>query len=629
MGAPQLSQTARSGTADAGRAFLLLTGLCLAFGSWCATQFVAYRLGFPRELGAPAFVLPADLHLAARAALSLCLGGAVLAAAIPAARRFSPALLLVAGVVFVLVRWPVYGPVHFLFWSHAHGARAEFADAFSGGRFVLGLGTFAAFVAVSSIRRHGRLRLPSGSFGTAKWGVGSRLAREPEGLELGRRLEDGAMLRYGGDGHLITVVPTGGGKGVSAVVPTLLHYPGSILVPDVKPELYAITARRRREMGHKVVCIDGWNEVGGTDGINPLDFIDPDSPDALDDAEMVADMCVAAAEQHSKERHWTEESLALITGIVLHVKTTAPPELQNLPQVRRLIMLPRGTPEEPGAFEELLAEMMENPLINNLISQRAAALTQKSGDERSGVISSAQQHTRFLDSPRVQKVLSRTTFDLGELKTGRMTVYVVIPARRLSRYARLFRLVLGSALTRISTIPGKPRHKILVIGEEFVQLGRLRPAEEAFRLLRGFGVQFWIFIQDFAAFEELYPKSWRSFLANAGVLQAFNVNDWYTAEELSKRAGETTVFVESESRSRGVSRGRTPNEQEGSGQTTSEKGRRLIFAHEVLTTDPDEELQLLFVQGSDPMLARRLMYYKDEAYRGQFDLNPHHLEVGA
>lgn len=629
MGAPKLSQTARSGSADAGRVFLLLLGCSLVFGSWCATQFVAYRLGFPRELGPPAFVLPDDLHLAARVMLSLFLGGAVAAAVFPPARRFSPALLLLAGVLFVLLRWPVYGPAHFLFWSHAYGSRPEVAAALSGARVALGVGTFAAVVALTSIRGHGRLRLPSGAFGTASWGAGARLVREAEGLALGRRLEDGEMLRYAGDGHLITVVPTGGGKGVSAVVPTLLHYPGSILVPDVKPELYAITARRRRKMGQHVVCIDAWDEVGGIDGINPLDFIDPESPDALDDAEMVADMCVAAAEQHSKERHWTEESLALLTGIVLHVKTTAPPELQNLPYVRRLIMLPRGTPEEPGAFEELLEEMMGNPLIHNLISQRAAALTQKSGDERSGVISSAQQHTRFLDSPRVQKVLSRTTFDLGELKTGRMTVYVVIPARRLSRYARLFRLVLGSALTRISTIPGKPRHKILVIGEEFVQLGRLRPAEEAFRLLRGFGVQFWLFIQDFAAFEELYPKSWRSFLANAGVLQAFNVNDWYTAEELSKRAGETTVFVESENRSRGVSRGRTPNEQEGSGHTTSEKGRRLIFAHEILTADPDEELQLLFVQGSDPILAKRLMYYKDEAYRGQHDPNPQHREVGA
>jgi type IV secretion system protein VirD4 len=629
MGAPRLTQTARSASPGAGRVFLLATGLCLLFGSWGAGEFAAYRLGFAPVLGPPAFVLPPDLHPYARAGISLCLGVAVLLLPFPVGRRFCPLLLVAAGALYVLAHWPVYSPVHFLLWSLVHGDRPEFADALAAGRIAFGVGSFAAVVAVTPLRRMGRQRRPSGAFGTARWGDGARLAGAAEGVELGRRLEDGAPLRYNGDGHLITVVPTGGGKGVSAVIPALLHYPGSVLVPDVKPELYAITARRRREMGQKVVCIDAWSEVGGTDAINPMDFIDGESLDALDDAEMVADMCVAAAEQHSKEKHWTEESLALITGIVLHVKTTAPPELQNLPYVRKLLMLPRGTPEEPGAFDQLVDEMMRNPLIHNLISQRAAALTQKSGDERSGVISSAQQHTRFLDSPRVQQVLSRTTFDLAELKTGRMTVYVVIPARRLSRYGRLFRLVLGSALTKISCIPGKPRHRILVVGEEFIQLGRLRPAEEAFRLLRGFGVQFWIFIQDFAAFEELYPKSWHSFLANAGVLQAFNVNDWYTAEELSKRAGETTVFVESENQSRGVSHGKLDNVQEGAGQSTSEKGRRLIFAHEILTLNPEEELQLLFVQGNDPILARRLVYYMDAAFQGQHDPNPQREEVAA
>ena len=41
-------------------------------------------------------------------------------------------------------------------------------------------------------------------------------------------------------------------------------------------------------MGQRVVCIDGWDVVGGTDGLNPMDLIDPQSPDALDDAEIVA-----------------------------------------------------------------------------------------------------------------------------------------------------------------------------------------------------------------------------------------------------------------------------------------------------------------------------------------------------
>lgn len=629
MGAPRLAQTARSYTPGAGRIFLVILGLCLAFGTWCATQYTAYRLGFPPELGPPAYVLPLELHPYARAALSLCLGAAALVLLFPTARRYFPALLVTAGVLYVITRWPVYGPVHFFLWGHALGRRPEFMDALSDGRLALAVGSLAAMIATTPLHRSGRVRRPSGSHGTARWGDGARLVRNHEGLELGRRLEDGEMLRYAGDGHLITVVPTGGGKGISAVIPALLHYPGSILVPDVKPELFAVTARRRREMGQKVVCIDAWDEVGGTDGINPMDFIDPDSPDALDDAEVVADMMVATGEQTPRDRHWNEEALAFLTGLVLHVKTTAPPELQNLPYVRKLVMLPRGTPEEPGPFEQMLSEMLKNSAIQDLISRRAAALTQKAEAERSGVISAAQSHTHFLDSPRIRRVLARTTFDLSELKIGRMTVYVVVPARRLPRYNRLLRLVIGSAFTRISSIPGRPEHRTLVLLDEFTQLKRLGPVEEAFRLHRGYGVWFWLFVQDLAAFEEVYPKTWRSFLANAGVLQAFGTNDWYTAEELSKRAGETTVFVESENRSRGISRGKMDNVQEGAGQSTSEKGRRLVFAHEILTLNPEEELQLLFVQGNDPILSRRVVYYKDTAYQGQHDPNPQHEEVAA
>lgn len=627
MGVPDLAQTTHSYAPGSRHQLLVGFGLCLLFGSWCATQYTAYRLGFHPDLGAPALLLPVDLEPYARFGAAFCLGAAVIILIVPTWRRFSPALLLLGGVILALVRWPAYGPLHFYLWSYGFREHPELTRILNEGRIALAAGAFLALIASAPLTGHGRMRRSSGAFGTARWGTGTRLVQNPEGLELGRRLEDDEMMRYTGDGHLITLVPTGGGKGVSAVIPALLHYPGSILVPDVKPELYAVTARRRREMGQKVVCIDAWDVVGGTDGLNPMDLIDPQSPDALDDAEIVADMLVTVGEQSARDRHWNEEALAFLTGLVLHVKTTAPPELQNLPYVRKLVMLPRGTPEEPGAFEQMLSKMLRNYAIHDLIARRAAALTQKAEAERSGVISAAQSHTHFLDSPRMQRVLSRTTFDLGELKTGRMTVYVVIPARRLPRYNRLLRLVVGSAFIRISAIPGRPRQRTLVLLDEFTQLKRLGPVEDAFRLHRGYGVWFWLFVQDLAAFEEVYPRTWRSFLANAGVLQAFGTNDSYTAEELSKRAGETTVFVESENRSRGISQGRMDNVQEGAGQTTSEKGRRLIFAHEITTMDPEEEMQLLFVQGEDPHLARRIVYYEDPAYEGQYDPNPQYKEV--
>ena len=84
-----------------------------------------------------------------------------------------------------------------------------------------------------------------------------------------------APLTYSGDGHLLTVAPTGAGKGVGAIIPALLTYPGTVIVTDIKGENYQVTARHRREMGQRVVVIDPFGLVtqqGKGDRLNPFDL---------------------------------------------------------------------------------------------------------------------------------------------------------------------------------------------------------------------------------------------------------------------------------------------------------------------------------------------------------------------
>lgn len=68
---------------------------------------------------------------------------------------------------------------------------------------------------------------------------------------------------------------------------------------------------------------------------------------------------------------------------MLHVKPTAPWELQNLPYVRKLVMVPRGSPEEPGAVKQMRSSMLNNHAIHDLILRRAAVLA-RTHAERSG-----------------------------------------------------------------------------------------------------------------------------------------------------------------------------------------------------------------------------------------------------
>ena len=62
--------------------------------------------------------------------------------------------------------------------------------------------------------------------------------------------------RFYHDGHILTCAPTGAGKGVGAVIPNLIDYPGSAFVLDLKGENFAVTARARRQAGQYVFLID-------------------------------------------------------------------------------------------------------------------------------------------------------------------------------------------------------------------------------------------------------------------------------------------------------------------------------------------------------------------------------------
>src|SRR5258708_645642 len=126
--------------------------------------------------------------------------------------------------------------------------------------------------------------------GSARWGDPRRLVGR-YGLILGQAR--GGLLRLDQKGHLLTLAPTGGGKGIAAVLPNLLDYAGSVLCTDIKGECYAVSGRFRREaLGHTVAALDPFGVAGGGAAYNPLDLVDPASDEAYDHARLIASMLV-------------------------------------------------------------------------------------------------------------------------------------------------------------------------------------------------------------------------------------------------------------------------------------------------------------------------------------------------
>ena len=602
------------------RPLVLCLALTLALACAAGTQYVAWRFRFDAHLGAPMFALTAAQRLLARALAVALSGTGIALLLLPAAGPVGCLTILLAAATALAATGPVFPPWDIIRWQSAHGHSLRALPILRMGWTVVATAAISATALLTWGWRRRKDDVASESHGSAHWGTGETL-RHPAGPLLGTL--DGLPLRYAGEGHILTVAPTRSGKGVGSVIPNLLDHEGSVLVTDPKGENYAVTAQWRcKALGQTIHAFDPFDLVGGTATFNPLELIDPSSSDAVDDARLIADMLVLHAERHDGEQSfWNEEARGVLTGLVLHVAANAPPELRTLTTVRALLTLP------PDQFEILLAIMADSTAANGLVARAAARLLQKAEKERSGVISTAQSHTHFLDSPRMARVLDKSTVRLDTLKSKPASVYLVLPGDRLDGYARWLRLMTACALLSIQRARGQPRHRVLFLLDEFAHLGRMQPVVRDIGIAGGYGLSFWLVIQDLSQLKSTYGEIWPTFLANADVLQAFGTNDWDTAEYLSKMTGETTIRVASENESRGVSRGRQTQSQRSAAVTVAEKGRRLLLPDEVRRLPRDA--QLLFAKGTAPVLATRINYLRDTPYAQRAGANPLYASLAA
>ena len=460
---------------------------------------------------------------------------------------------------------------------------------------------------------------------TAAWATKTELQQtsllNSTGLLLGRWSETkhstiNNMLRWQPEGHLLTVAPTGAGKGVGVVIPNLLTYPGSVVAIDPKGENYQISSRARRRMGQTVFRLDPFNVCGSKRQakLNPLDLLDPDSDDFADDALVIADMLVLRT-GNEKDPHWDEKALTVLQGLIMFVVTHAPEEDCHLGEVRRLLTSSSDT------WDNVLEMMSE---AGGAIASTAHQLERMAIEERASVLSTAMRHTAFLESTQVVRSLCASSFDLLSLKQSEVSLYLVLPADKLSTYSRLLRLWIATTLQVMIKVKSIPQHRVLFMLDEMAQLGTMQPLVKAVSLMRGYHMRLWMILQDLGQLKSLYPDNqWQTFLSNSKVQQYFGVTDQETAEYVSKLAGETTIDVTSTTEGKNTGKSHksifdsTDSRGTNRGQTISEQVRPLLRPDEVRRLPAEE--QLIFIQGIAPIWANKLKYYQDVEFNDLYD----------
>jgi len=348
----------------------------------------------------------------------------------------------------------------------------------------------------------------------------------------------------GNPGHGLTFGATRSGKGVNVIIPALLTYSGSMVVIDPKGENAWITAQFRREMGQRVVILDPWDEinrrygsqVGVTEQItkfNPLAFIDPKSLDFNDEVAAVADALIISRTGGS-DAHWTESARELVAGLIAAAVEFNPGKA-SLRDLRDML-----TSDEETLIQRIKTISEVKP--DSLAARKLQRFKTASNEVRS-IRSTAETQTSVLDSEMLLASLEteEQPFDLAEIATGKVTLYLILPVDRLVTHGRWLRLILTMAIRTIARQPRPPQAPVVFMLDEMGTIGALSTVEQSYGLMAGLGIRIWGFLQDLPQLKRDYPHSWETFISNSSIIQVLNCGDETTSKYISDYLGNMTV----------------------------------------------------------------------------------------
>jgi type IV secretory pathway TraG/TraD family ATPase VirD4 len=405
------------------------------------------------------------------------------------------------------------------------------------------------------------------------------------------------------DRHFLTLATSRSGKGVSGIVPNLIHWPGSVLVIDPKGENAAVTAKRRAEMGQTVRIVDPFNVLGDLGlhkprqewerdpypvfRFNPLAEVDLDALDVIEQIRRITDSLVM--DTSTTNPFFDNASKKIISGVIAHVLShhSIADEDKHLGTVRDFMVSANGRD---------ITQLENNRALGGLPAAAAHALKTGSEGAAGDVLFTAQVHTEWLDSLAMRHCLAVSEFSLKDLKAQDVSLYLILPADMLDEHPRFLRLFVNLTVRAVSK-GKKSRQPILFVLDEFHSLGTLPILGSAAGMIAGYGVKLWPISQNLSQLQERYEKSWETFMGNASMHQVFAVNDQTTARYMSERLGHHIAW-------RKV---KTPTGWEWVPGSATWLRTSVEFARE---TSRDSGNQLVFMEGGDVFLLRRAPYFE-------------------
>jgi len=571
----------------------------------------------------------------------------------------------------------LYAPWAWFGWAQAPWAAKEpdiFQLAGAGFMATVALGMLFGVQIAAAQRR--KPRKIEGLHGTARWITTVEELREigllPQtdgnigGVYIGAWTDPKTKiihyLRHDGPEHIGAIAPTRSGKGVGLVLPTLLSYPHSCVVNDMKGELWGQTAGWRKEHAGNIVIKFDPAADEGSGRFNPLNEIRIDSSHAVGDTQNLVTMIVDP-DGRGLNDHWAKTSHALLTGLVLHIlhqqwqARDLGQQLEEATLYTVAFQLSDPARDVKILYEEMVGVAETNPkddvrphmdAAKKMVLRDARAVIAAAGrdmlnrpdNERGSVLSTAMSFLSLYRDPLVRKNTSRSDFRIHDLMNHDepVTLYLVVRPSDKDRLRPLVRLVLNQIVRTLTrdelkrTDDGRfvsphKRQMLLMLDEFAGSFGRLEIFEESLAFIAGYGMKAYIIIQDREQLLKAYGEH-ENIITNLHIRVAYAPNQTETGQWISSMIGVTTLIKEeiTESGERGrmlTHITRRYQEIERPLMTTDEVMHMRAPKKELASgkiTHPGD--MLIFGAGHYAIYGTQILYFTDEAFLARSMLLP-------
>ena len=410
--------------------------------------------------------------------------------------------------------------------------------------------------------------------------------------------------------NVIVAAAPGSGKTQGLMIPNCLNWPGSLVGLDIKGECFTRTAGFRASMGQAVYQLNLLSREYRTHQFDPFAYVSADKNFRVADIEKIAHY-LSPNPPPPADPFWAVGARDMFRAISLYLIDT------NQTCTLGTVLDTVETPEELQRFaRRIVKEAGEGKLKLDPQSVRDfAAIANRPEKTHGGVKDNLTAALAPLKNPLVRYATSANTFDLRELRSKPMSIYITVARPDLAPLKPIINLFFQLLVDLNSMVEyGKDpshKHEVLLAMDEFAQLGRLDAIFEGVTFFRSFGLRLLVLLQS--------PSQNRTNYSVEGAKtfeQAFDCSVFYTpaardietAELVSKLLGNMTLKGRSESKKKGFD---TKNDS----TNTSDVKRALMWPQEVLRMPFGK--QVIFISGMPPIYATKVRAWRDLALRAR------------